>query len=139
MRYVWLVTPILTCLVLASCASTALQGYEGSARPNDATAVISTRRLGPYQRFKSAYIVSIQLPHGTMPTYTKRARVLPGEMCIVIRVLTWSEESISTNMCFEADAGKTYELSRVPNFRAAMTGLRLVNARTRETVAEVRL
>ena len=133
MRYVWLVAPILTCLVLASCASTTLQGYEGRARPNDETALITTRRAG--FRHLSVDIVSIQLPHGTLPTKTRRARVLPGETCIAVQALTTSLDSAAAYLCFEADAGKTYEL-RVPAPDGEVMGFRLVNLRTGESVAE---
>jgi len=108
MRYVWLVAPILTCLVLASCASTALQGYEGRARPNDETALITTRRAG--YRHLSVDIVSIQLPHGTLPTKTRRARVLPGERCIEVRARSTAVVSMTAELCFWAYSGSIYEI-----------------------------
>jgi len=139
MRYVRLVVPILTCFVLASCASTALQGYEGLARPDDETALISTRRPSRSARspVSSADIVSIQLPHGTLPTDTRLARVLPGETCILFEALVRREDfvdSASAYLCFEADAGTTYAL-RVSAPDGEIVGFRLENQRTRELVA----
>ena len=135
MRYVWLVAPILTCLILASCAGTTLQGYEGPARPDDETALISTRPA--LRRNIVAEIVSIQLPHGTLPTKTTRARVLPGETCILVNALLRRDEfanSASAYLCFEADAGTAYQLL-VHRFRGQISGFQLVNLRTREEVA----
>ncbi len=137
MRYVWLVIPILTCFVLASCASTALQGYEGPARPKNETALISTRLATrrARSRVSSADIVSVQLPHTTLPTNNRRVRVLPGETCIAVQALTTSLDSASAYLCFVADAGKTYAL-RVFAPDGEIMGFQLVNQRTRESVAE---
>ena len=98
---------------MASCAGTVLQGYEGSARPDDETALITTRRASTQSvgsRLGRANIVSIELPHGTMPTNTRSARVLPGERCIGVRVSSISVAATTAELCFWAYAGSIYEI-----------------------------
>ncbi len=156
MRFVWLIASILASLVLASCASTVLQGYEGPARPNDETALISTRRastqtLGTY--LGNANIVSVQSPHGTLPTNSRSARVLPGETCIGVRAGSSTVASMTAELCFEAYAGSTYEIRvlsagtqqdledsaggqrAVQNASSTVTRIWMVDAATSEVVA----
>ena len=98
---------------LASCASTVLQAYEGSARPDDETALITTRRASTQtlgNRVGRADIVSIQLPHGTLPTNSRSARVLPGETCIGVRARSATVASVTAELCFFAYARSVYEI-----------------------------
>jgi len=130
---------LVTYAGLASCASTALQGYEGVARTDEETARIVVRR----GRVR-AEIISLQLPHGTMAVETTNVRVLPGENCIAVRARSRFSESSAAYMCFEAEAGETYELhvgtvltysddAGYTEFR--IDSFRLVNRYTREYVA----
>jgi len=140
-RLILIIGMLVTYAGLASCASTALQGYEGVARTDEETARIVVRR----GRVR-AEIISLQLPHGTMAVETTNVRVLPGENCIAVRAWPrFSEsESSSAYMCFEAEAGETYEL-RVGTVLTysddagytefGIDSFRLVNRFTREYVA----
>ena len=131
---------LVTYAGLASCASTALQGYEGVARTDEETARIVVRRRGRVR----AEIISLQLPHGTMAVETTNVRVLPGENCIAVRARSRFSESSAAYMCFEAEAGETYEL-RVGTVLTysddagytefGIDSFRLVNRFTREYVA----
>jgi len=110
MRLTHLMILIAMCSSLMSCAGTALQGYEGAARPDDETALIVVPRPRQMRGVRRAEITSLQLPHGTMAVETRRARVLPGETCIAVQALSNSSESSSGYLCFEAEAGESYEL-----------------------------
>lgn len=113
MRCVCLVAPILACLVLGSCATTVLQGYEGPARPDAETALIYTKRASTQTvgtRLGSVNIVSIRLPHGILTTNSRSARVLPGERCIEVQARSSSVSPVTAELCFWAYAGSIYEI-----------------------------
>jgi hypothetical protein len=109
-RTVLIIAMLAGCSSLASCASNDLKGYEGAVLPDEETAFV----LGQPRRARGvrrAEITSVQLPHGTMAVETTRARVLPGETCITARVLSERFEFASAYLCFEAEAGETYEIA----------------------------
>ena len=126
------------CSGLASCARNDLKGYEGVVLPDEETALV----LGQPRRARGvrrAEITSVQLPHGTMAVETTRARVLPGDTCITARVLSERYESASAYMCFEAEAGETYEIAVgtwVTDFynETRIGSIRIIDLSTRESV-----
>ena len=103
----------LAVTVLAGCASAPFQGYDGPARPDDETALITVRRASTQTvatRVGSADIVSIDLPHGTLRTNTRSARVLPGERCIEVRARSTAVVPMTAELCFWAYSGSIYEI-----------------------------
>ena len=88
---------------------------------------------------RRAEITSVQLPHGTMSVETTRARVLPGDTCITARVLSERFEFASAYMCFEAEAGETYEIAVgtwLTDFynETRIGSIRIIDLSTRESV-----
>ena len=144
MRLTHLMILTAMCSSLMSCASRTLQGYEGAALLDDETALIVVQMPERMRGVRRAEITSVQLPHGTMAVETRRARVLPGDTCIAVHALSDSLESSSGSLCFEAEAGESYELRvrTVPTdsdregYRAfRIDSFRLINRDTREYVA----
>jgi len=137
-RTVLIIAMLAGCSGLASCVTNDLKGYEGVVLPDEETALV----LGQPRRARGvrrAEITSVQLPHGTMDVETTRARVLPGETCITARVLSERFEVASAYMCFEAEAGETYEIAVgtwVTDFynETRIGSIRIIDLSTRESV-----
>ncbi len=113
MRFIQMITGVTISFVLTSCASTVLQGYQGPARPDDETALITTRRASTQtvaSRVGRADIVSIDIPGGILSTSTRSARVLPGERCIGVRARSTSVASTTAELCFWAYSGSVYDI-----------------------------
>ena len=111
------VASMVFCLVLAACASGPLQIYEGPARPDSETALISAPRSS---NDRLAANVRIQSSDdrlgGVVPVTSRSIRVIPRGVCIVARATTSTMDSMSADLCFNAYAGNRYEV------RASVTG-----------------
>jgi hypothetical protein len=109
MRLIQLCSSILSGLVVASCASTALQGYEGQPLPDSETALVSTKGRGV---FNFTRIVSVDTPLGEpIPVRTLSIRLAPRETCLGVQGGRATNHLV-VNVCFEPYAGHQYELRR---------------------------
>ncbi len=137
-RTVLIIAMLAGCSGLTSCASNDLKAYEGAVLPDEETALVlgQPRQARGVRRTE---ITSVQLPHGTMDVETTRARVLPGETCITARVLSENLEYAFAYMCFDAEAGETYEIAVgtwVTDFsnETRIDSIRIIDLSTRESV-----
>ena len=102
---------VLSGIALASCASTVLQVYEGPARPDDQTALVTVERPGSNRGDATIQIVSVDTPRGDIiPVTARTVRLLPRETCLGVRARSSSVATVSFELCFEAYAGRLYEL-----------------------------
>ena len=108
MRLIQLCSSILSGLVVASCASAPLQGYEGQPLPDSETALVSSKGRGAH--FKR--IVSVDTPLGeSIPVRTLSIRLAPRETCLGVQGGRATNHLV-VNGCFEAYADHQYELRR---------------------------
>ncbi len=111
------VASMMFCLVLAACASGPLQIYEGPARPDSETALISAPRTPNDRLAANVRILSTDdRLGGVVPVTSRSIRVIPRGVCIVARATTSTMDSMSADLCFNAYAGNRYEV------RAAVSG-----------------
>ena len=111
-------------LALVSCASTTLQGYEGPARPDSQTALLSVESQSRNQSSAALRIVSIDTPRGEpIPITARRVRLLARETCIEVRASSSSGAFLLSDLCFEPYAGSRYELRASTSGAAALPGI----------------
>ncbi len=115
------ITVILACLTVASCASVPLQGYEGSDRPDEETALV---RAVPADNasLRAIQILAIQTPGVRLPASGSDVRLLPGDTCLEVRAQTITQDSSTGDLCFTADSGRTYELRVFTTVRTPYEG-----------------
>jgi len=105
-------------VLLASCGSIVVQGYEGAARPESETALVRVLTQSELTRGSmvwlrpafSAQIVSVDSSRGDrISTPARVLRLLPGETCLGIEA-SFTSGSIEHDICFEPLANHSYEL-----------------------------
>ena len=92
----------------SGCAGTTLQGYEGPARPDESTALVTTE---PRTRNASSTTIRIiSIDGDPTPVRARSVRLLPRDTCLGVRARSSSLAYTSGELCFEASAGRRYEL-----------------------------
>ncbi len=118
MRLTRSVAVLMFCLALASCASGPLQMYEGSALPDSQTALISAPRAPNDRTAANIRILSADDSRGEAIRVTSRSiRVVPRGVCIEVRATSSTQDSMVSELCFNAYAGSRYEV------RASVAGV----------------
>ncbi len=111
------VASMMFCLVLAACASGPLQIYQGPARPDSETALISAPRPSNDRLAANVRILSTDdRLGGVVPVTSRSIRVIPRGVCVKARATTSTMDSMSADLCFNAYAGNRYEV------RASVSG-----------------
>ena len=108
MRLIQTLAGITICAGLASCTSVPSQGYAGPTVPDSDTALVRATIPRGNVAIRSVRLLSIETTAGEFPLETRSARVLPGETCLTAR--SRNPELASAVLCFEAEAGKVYEV-----------------------------
>ena len=132
----------LAITALASCVSTTLQGYEGLARPDDETALVTVERPTNNRGDATIRIVSVDTPLGEPISVAARAvRLLPRETCLGVRAYSSSVASMTVELCFEPSPGRRYQVrasTTAPESPMAVFdvhGLFLIDRGSQEVVA----
>lgn len=108
---------VMFCLTLASCASGPLQIYSGPALPDNQTALISAPRAPNDRTAANLRILSADDARGEEIRVTSRSiRVVPRGVCIEVRATSSTQDSMVSDLCFDAYAGGRYEV------RASVSG-----------------
>ena len=111
MRSTQSVASMMLCLVLAGCASGPLQIYEGPARPDSETALISAPRPPSDRLAANVRILTADDRLGeAVPVTSRSIRVIPRGVCVEARATTSTMDSMSADLCFNAYAGNRYEV-----------------------------
>jgi hypothetical protein len=104
-------------LTLTSCASGALQIYAGPALPDSQTALILAPRAPSDRTAANIRILSADDARGNPVEVTSRSiRVVPRGVCIEARATSSTQDSMVSELCFNAYAGSSYEV------RASVSG-----------------
>ncbi len=136
---------IVMCLAVAACSS--FQAYDGPPRPDSETSLIQIRSVStrsgrgnipPRSSFTS--VDAQDLPN------IAEVRVLPGGRCVTLRIVYTPYEGVSTArldsiLCFDAIAGRTYEVrGEIDEFTVnQLLRTWVVDLETGETVADGQL
>ena len=104
-------------LTLTSCANGTLQIYAGPALPDNQTALIVAPRAPSDRTAANVRILSADDARGNPVEVTSRSiRVVPRGVCIEARATSSTQDSLVSELCFNAYAGNSYEV------RASVTG-----------------
>ena len=107
LRHSSIISIAAICVVLTSCANTVTQGYEGSARSDDETALVRTRA-------RSTLIISVDSPRGDpISIRTRVLRLLPRETCLGIEIGLLPGGVIERELCFEPTVNRSYDIERI--------------------------
>ena len=118
MRLTLSVAAIIFCLALASCATGPLQVYDGLALPDSQTALISAPRAANDRTAANIRILSADDARGDpVQVMSRSIRVVPRGVCIEARATTSTQNSMVSELCFNAYAGSRYEV------RATVSGI----------------
>ncbi len=134
---------VVTSIALTACSS--FQAYDGPPRPDNETALVKTTAVAVDSAFSGQGAVA---PAQSFLTSTddrdlpnvSEVRLLPGGRCVTLRLVYTpntgdTTSRINSELCFDAVAGKTYEVRvRIPNNQAVRTWL--VDLETGATVSE---
>ncbi len=111
MRSTQSVASMMLCLVLAACASGPIQIYEGPARLDSETALISAPGARRDRLAANVRILSADdRLGGVVPVTSRSIRVIPRGVCVEARATTSTMDSMSADLCFNAYAGNRYEV-----------------------------
>ena len=117
MRLILSVVAVIFSLTLTSCANGTLQIYSGPALPDSQTALIVAPRAPSDRTAANIRILSADDARGNPVQVTSRSiRVVPRGVCIEARATSSTQDSMVSELCFNAYAGNSYEV------RASVTG-----------------
>jgi hypothetical protein len=104
-------------LTLTSCASGPVQIYAGPALADSQTALILAPRAPSDRTAANVRILSADDARGNPVEVTSRSiRVVPRGVCIEARATSSTQDSLVSELCFNAYAGSSYEV------RASVSG-----------------
>jgi hypothetical protein len=104
-------------LTLTSCANGPVQIYAGPALPDSQTALIMAPRAPSDRTAANIRILSADDARGDPVQVTSRSiRVVPRGVCIEARATSSTQDSLVSELCFNAYEGNSYEV------RAVVTG-----------------
>ncbi len=142
MRFIQMFTGITVSFVLAAC--TAVQGYEGAALSNSETALITAKS-------DQGLRISVGVPAPGTGT-THNLRILPGYSCVNVEARRMGRPAPTApggganlasgsleqfELCFEANAGRTYEVKVLQQIRGregSIVAARIEDAETGEVL-----
>ncbi len=102
---------LIVALALMSCAGGPLQGYPGTSRPDNETALVEVERTTRSPLAANVRITSIDAPRGeVIPMTARRVRLLPGEVCVGAVASVSALIQQAAELCFDASAGAIYEI-----------------------------
>ena len=102
---------VMFCLTLTSCASGPLQIYAGPALSDSQTALIRAPRAPSDRTAANVRILSVDDARGNIVQVTSRSiRVVPRGVCIEARGTSSTQDSMVSDLCFDAYAGSRYEV-----------------------------
>ena len=108
---------VMFCLTLTSCASGPLQIYAGPALSDSQTALIRAPRAPSDRTAANVRILSVDDVRGNTVQVTSRSiRVVPRGVCIEARGTSSTQDSMVSELCFNAYAGSSYQV------RASVSG-----------------
>ena len=110
MKIIASITAISAFPVLASCAATPLQGYDGPALPADQTALISVQRPSSDRTAATIRILTYDTARGdVVAVRAGSVRVLPRATCIEAFARSSTLDTLTAELCFDTYAGGLYE------------------------------
>ncbi|MGI9257230.1 MAG: hypothetical protein ACR2QQ_00205 [Gammaproteobacteria bacterium] len=96
---------------MSSCASGPLQLYDGPPLPDSQTALIAAPRSPNDRLAANIRILSIDDVRGNPVRVTSRSvRVIPRGVCVEARATSSTQDSMESELCFNAYGGNRYEL-----------------------------
>jgi hypothetical protein len=111
MRLTHFTVAVIFSLTLTSCASGALQIYAGPALPDSQTALILAPRAPSDRTAANIRILSADDARGNPVQVTSRSiRVIPRGVCIEARATSSTQDSMVSELCFNAYAGNSYQV-----------------------------
>ncbi len=117
MRLILSAVAAIFSLTLTSCATGPLQIYSGPALADSQTALIVAPRAPSDRTAANIRILSADDARGNPVQVTSRSiRVVPRGVCIEARGTSSTQDSLVSELCFNAYAGNSYEV------RASVTG-----------------
>jgi len=120
MRLILSAVAVIFSLTLTSCASGPLQVYGGVPLPDAETALITAPRAPNDRTAANIRILAADDARGNpVPVTSRSIRVLPRGVCIEARATTSTQDSMVSELCFNAYAGSSYEV------RASVSGASL--------------
>ena len=103
---------------LVSCASGPLQLYDGPALPDSQTALIVAPRASSDRLAASIRILSVDNIRGDPVEVSSRSvRIIPRGVCVDARATSSTQDSMQSELCFNAYGGYRYEV------RASVAGV----------------
>jgi len=129
MRLILFSVTAIFSLTLTSCANGPLQIYAGPPRPDTETALILAPRAPNDRTAANIRILSADDARGNPVQVTSRSiRVVPRGVCIEARATSSTQDSMVSELCFNAYAGSSYQV------RASVSG---VSSGTPTAVADI--